>query len=102
MGFTAAHSRHVGRIIQRDGQPVTLSYRAYQEAVTAIVDYDIDPVRFLEQGRSVPSCVASLDSTIALPVTTDWQVIIGCEVRPVLEAVNDKSGFTRIYLGDPL
>lgn len=82
------------------GQSITLSLKLIQKQVLGIVNHNIDPVRFLAQGRSVPSCIVQIAYVDATALTPEWIVTIGTERRAIIEIVNDYSGMIEVYLGD--
>jgi len=81
--------------------PLTLSWRSVRKASRGVVSYDVEPVRFLSQGRAIPACVVAMSRDEALVLTPDWTIYIGTEARPVLEVVDDRSGLVNVYLGEP-
>lgn len=91
---------HIALYLADFGQSVTLSWRSSRRQVQGVVSHDVDPVRFLAQGRSIPVCVLNMERLQAAVLTPDWTVTIDGEARPVLEVVDDKFGLVNVYLGD--
>ncbi|HBA73404.1 MAG TPA: hypothetical protein DCZ63_14805 [Geobacter sp.] len=83
------------------GVPLILSWRSTRQGGIGVPDYKIDPIRFLEQGRAIPSCVVTVDRATAAILNTEWTVTIDGEVRPVIEIPPIKGELIDVYLGDP-
>lgn len=98
MQFSAADT---ASMLTAMGQIITLAHRSHRFSAIGIIDYEVDPIRFLEQGKAIPACVAIVSQDLARRINTDWTIYIGAEARPVLEVVDDRSGLVNVYLGEP-
>lgn len=100
MSLSALAQQGQSMMFRHSGQPLVMSWRSTQVRTTGVVFHDVDPVRFLEQGKAKPACIVAVGSAAGCILNTEWFITVDGITRPVLEVINDNSGVYTVHLGD--